>query len=183
MADSRLVIGVVLPEGYTGASDFAEDCGVEVLGTCTADVFLRTQPSVDPAEQDEDIDEALSDAVSDGEGRLMVRYVKAHLAERGYLIVPKESCAREAIADFMMKRGFATGHGDTLSGLLREFGSDSDPRLEWLGKAREIVRRCAEMSPSTIPELCALISDAGSLYSDQDGPFGPHANHSVAAEF
>lgn len=47
--------------------------------------------SADPAEQDEDIDEALQDAVSDGEGRLMVRYVRHHLAKRGYSIIATES--------------------------------------------------------------------------------------------
>lgn len=38
-------------------------------------------------DDNDDIDEALSDAVSDGEGRLYVRYVRQHLASRGLAIV------------------------------------------------------------------------------------------------
>lgn len=37
--EDRMVIGVVLPEGYTSGSDFAKDCNVEVLGHCTESLF------------------------------------------------------------------------------------------------------------------------------------------------
>lgn len=37
----RMIIGVVLPEGYTGGSDFAKDCNVEIVGCCSEQVFER----------------------------------------------------------------------------------------------------------------------------------------------
>lgn len=40
-----------------------------------------------PEEHDDTIDEALSDAISDGEGRIYARYVRQHLAIRGLRIV------------------------------------------------------------------------------------------------
>ena len=49
----RVIIGVVLPEGYTGASDFATDCKCEVIGTCSEEVYLRASkpywPTMDEA--------------------------------------------------------------------------------------------------------------------------------------
>lgn len=45
MAEDRRIIAVVLPEGYTGASDFAKAYNVEVIGTCSESVFLREYSS------------------------------------------------------------------------------------------------------------------------------------------
>lgn len=46
--EDRMVIGVVLPEGYTSGSDFAKDCNVEVLGHCTESLFKTLKrPNVD----------------------------------------------------------------------------------------------------------------------------------------
>lgn len=68
MAEDRRIIAVVLPEGYTGASDFAKDCNVEVIGTCSESVFLREYSSEpdDPPKRTADIKHSGQAIIEDG---------------------------------------------------------------------------------------------------------------------
>ena len=48
--NDRLVIAVVLPDGYTGASDFAADCNVEVIATFTEGWLKRVMKHAYPVD-------------------------------------------------------------------------------------------------------------------------------------
>jgi hypothetical protein len=68
-----------------------------------------------------------------------------------------ESGLRETVAEWMIERDYATGHGDTVEDLLKE--------LEWQVKERERERmiadgwrQCAEGQSTT--QYCGLLEDA-----------------------
>ncbi|MHB1310492.1 MAG: hypothetical protein ACYC3L_00650 [Gemmatimonadaceae bacterium] len=53
-------------------------------------VAANFEAAKDDSLYDEEIDEAVQDAISDGEGRLFARYIRRHLAARGLLVVRAE---------------------------------------------------------------------------------------------
>ena len=98
-------------------------------------------------QQDEDIEEALSDAVSDGEGRLRVDHVRAHLAARGYTIVRAHmgtSCrAPDDIDD--MPQPLPAGVQAKLGALPRYTNDDGS---QWV-RAEQLDAVCEGRDPAT----------------------------------
>jgi hypothetical protein len=59
---------------------------------------------------------------------------------------------REKVAQWMMRQGYATGHGDTVEDLLKELEWQIEERIrrEWVGLTADEIWKCNKASGSTV---------------------------------